>query len=107
MATIEEITQQVTDEVEENKPLYTGTSSGLVEFTAEEYAIHIESVANYRYEQQQFGYVVTRQENYKSIGEQLDQLFWSVDSGLFGDNAKTSQWYLDIKEVKDNNPKPS
>ena len=107
MATLEELTQQVTTEVEDTKPLYAGTSSGLVEFTAEEYAIHIESVANYRYEQQQFGYVATRQENYKSIGEQLDQLFWSVDSGLFGDNAKTSQWYLDIKEVKDNNPKPS
>jgi len=107
MATLEELTQQVTTEVEDTKPLYAGTSSGLVEFTAEEYAIHIESVANYRYEQQQFGYVVTRQENYKSIGEQLYQLFLSVDSGLFGDNAKTSQWYLDIKEVKDNNPKPS
>ena len=107
MATIEEITQQVTDEVEENKPLYTGTSSGLVEFTDEEYAIHIESVANFRYEEQQYGYVVNRQENYKSIGEQLDQLFWSVDNGLFGDEAKTSQWYLDIKEVKENNPKPS
>ena len=100
MATIEEITQQVTDEVEENKPLYTGTSSGLVEFTDEEYAIHIESVANFRYEEQQFGYLVTRQEAYGSIADQLDMQYWDAVNS-------TTTWKDHIATVKSDNPKPS
>ena len=44
---------------------------------------------------------------YKGIGEQLDQLFRDVDSGKFGADAKTGEWYIAIKAVKDANPKPS
>jgi hypothetical protein len=44
---------------------------------------------------------------YKGIGEQLDQLFRDVDSGKFGADAKTGEWYIAIKAVKDSNPKPS
>jgi|TARA_E500000318_G_C3502197_1_gene188824 hypothetical protein len=43
---------------------------------------------------------------YKGIGEQLDQLFRDVDSGKFGADAKTGEWYTAIKAVKDANPKP-
>ena len=31
----------------------------------------------------------------------------NIDGGLLGEDAKTGSWYLAIKEVKDNNPKPS
>ena len=43
---------------------------------------------------------------YPKIGEQLDLLWHDIDNGLFGDNAKTSEWFAAVKEVKDNNPKP-
>ena len=44
--------------------------------------------------------------SYPSIGEQLDMLYKDIDSGKFGENAKTSQFYLSIKNVKDSSPKP-
>ena len=44
---------------------------------------------------------------YPNIAEQLDQLFRDVDAGKFGADAKTGEWYLAIKQVKDTNPKPS
>ena len=107
MATLEEIKAEVTTEIEESKPLYVGTSSGKVEFTDEEYAQRIDDISNMRFHNQEYGYINDRQEEYKPISDQLDQLFWAVDDGKFGDDAKTSQWYLDIKKVKTDNPKPS
>lgn len=44
--------------------------------------------------------------SYPSIGEQLDMLYKDIDSGKFGETAKTSQFYLTIKNVKDSSPKP-
>tara|TARA_B100001093_G_scaffold67189_1_gene57151 strand:- start:172 stop:477 length:306 start_codon:yes stop_codon:yes gene_type:complete len=44
---------------------------------------------------------------YLGMGEQLDQLFRDVDSGKFGADAKTGEWFSKIKAVKDSNPKPS
>jgi len=107
MATLEEIKAEVTTEIEESKPLYVGTSSGLVEFTEEEYTQRIDDIANIRFNEQEYGYISARQEEYKPISDQLDQLYWAIDEGLFGDDAKTSQWYLDIQKVKTDNPKPS
>ena len=42
---------------------------------------------------------------YDSIVNQLDMLYKDIESGKFGDTAKTGAWYLHIKSVKDNNPK--
>ena len=42
---------------------------------------------------------------YPQISEQLDQLFRDITTGRFGDDAKTGEWYLAIKAVKDTNPK--
>ena len=44
---------------------------------------------------------------YGTFGDQLDMLFKDIDAGLLGEDAKTGSWYLAVKEVKDNNPKPS
>tara|TARA_R100000008_G_scaffold58019_2_gene35953 strand:+ start:1601 stop:1900 length:300 start_codon:yes stop_codon:yes gene_type:complete len=43
---------------------------------------------------------------YLNIGEQLDQLFRDINSGKFGADAKTGEWYIATKKVKDVNPKP-
>ena len=44
---------------------------------------------------------------YPQLGEQLDKLFHDIDGGLLGEDAKTGSLYLALKEVKDDNPKPS
>ena len=48
-----------------------------------------------------------REAAYPEIKEQLDKLYHDIDGGLLGEDSKTGSWYLAIKEVKDDNPKPS
>lgn len=42
---------------------------------------------------------------YPSIGNQLDNLWHDIDRGLLGEQAKTGNFYILIKSVKDSNPK--
>jgi len=48
-----------------------------------------------------------RRNAYPALAEQLDKLFHDIDGGLLGEDAKTGSLYLALKEVKDDNPKPS
>jgi len=53
--------------------------------------------ANSKFNEQQFGYIEARQEEYPSYGEQLDYIF---HNGL-------EAWKTDIiQPIKDNHPKP-
>ena len=45
-----------------------------------------------------------RAEWYAALNEQLDKLYHDIDSGKFGDTAKTGQFYLARKAVKDKFP---
>jgi hypothetical protein len=45
-----------------------------------------------------------RRKYYTHIEEQLDKLYHDIDSGKFGDTAKTGQFYLARKAVKDKFP---
>lgn len=45
-----------------------------------------------------------RQKYYTLLEEQLDKLYHDIDSGKFGDTAKTGQFYLARKAVKDKFP---
>ena len=47
-----------------------------------------------------------RQAQYGSLESQLNMLFDDIDSGKFGEIAKTGSWYLHIKSVKDSIAKP-
>lgn len=49
-------------------------------------------------------YSVNRRDYYEKLGEQLDNLYHDIDSGKFGDTAKTGQFYLARKAVKDKFP---
>lgn len=49
-------------------------------------------------------YVAVRE--YPSMGQQLDTLWHDINNGVLGESAKDSEWYLAIKEIKDNHPKP-
>ena len=44
---------------------------------------------------------------YPVLGEQLDTLWHDINNGVLGESAKESQWYKDIKEIKENHPKPT
>lgn len=51
-------------------------------------------------------YNVRRRVEYGFVEEQLGKLFNDIDAGLFGESAKTGEFYTHIKAVKDANPKP-
>lgn len=51
-------------------------------------------------------YDAQRQNNHASIGDQLDKLWHDIDDGKFGIDAKTGQFYLAIKAIKEQFPKP-
>ena len=40
------------------------------------------------------------------VSFQLEKLYDDIDAGLFGEDAKTGQFYLYIKGIKDSIPKP-
>ena len=75
--------------------------------TAEEISAREAEEAAAKTEEDALKYKVSREINYPSLPEQFDQLFRDITAGKFGDDAKTGEWYIAIKNVKDSNPKPS
>ena len=94
----------VADSIEENfvalKSAYPTTDDEVIQAWAE--IKHHEDT----YEEE-FGWKDDRVKAYPEITDQLDKLYHDIDDGLLGEDAKTGSWYLAVKEVKDNNPKPS
>ena len=103
MATKEELQTQADAEIEAAKPLYKQVNNERLEFTDADYDQAKIDLGNYKWEEQQFGYISARQESYPALGEQLDMLYHDMTSGK-GD--KTGEWYKAIKKIKDDNPKP-
>jgi hypothetical protein len=50
-------------------------------------------------------YSTKRQTYYPLLAEQIDLLYHAIDAGKFGDTAKTSDFYVKLKAVKDKYPK--
>ena len=75
--------------------------------TAEEISAREAEEAAAKTEEDALKYKVSREINYLSLPEQFDQLFRDITAGKFGDDAKTGEWYIAIKAIKDANPKPS
>ena len=50
-------------------------------------------------------YIGKRKSYYPMMYKQLDLLYHDIDAGKFGDDAKTGQFYLKRKAVKDKFPK--
>ena len=50
-------------------------------------------------------YSAARQNNYPVIGEQFDLLYHDIKNGIFGEQAKNSEWFKSIEQVKNNFPK--
>ena len=100
MATLEEITTQVTAEVEAEKPLTKQVNNDVMELTDDDYAQLITDRDSDRFDQQENGYKDARQSAYGSIANQLDMMYWDNVNG-------TTTWKDHIAQVKADNPKPS
>ena len=98
MATLEEFVTEVTAEVEAQKPMMMNVNGKEEEMTDDDYDWYINVNAQAKFDE--------RENSYLPLQEQLDQIWHAVDAGLFGEDSKTSDWYEDIKKVKDDNPKP-
>ena len=88
----------------------TDTKPTKAELDAEIARLDAEYLAK-RYQRQRTNDVSERmsgiQTSYPKLEEQLDQLFHDIESGKFGDTAKTGNWYVGISSVKTTFPKPS
>ena len=88
----------------------TDTKPTKAELDAEIARLDAEYLAK-RYQRQRTNDVSERmsgiQTSYPKLAEQLDQLFHDIESGKFGDTAKTGNWYVGISSVKNTFPKPS
>ena len=43
---------------------------------------------------------------YNPLADQLDMLYWDIQSGVVGENAKSSTWFMECSGVKERFPKP-
>lgn len=100
MATLEELTVEARQEIENAKPLYNQKDNVRSELTDDEYDQKITDLANEKWNNQQFGYKEARQKAYGDIGSQLDMIYWDQKNG-------TSTFKDHIDQVKSDNPKPS
>jgi 4-hydroxyphenylpyruvate dioxygenase-like putative hemolysin len=104
LKSLDEFRAQATSEVESEKPMTSWNNGTLIELDDDGYATVIEDRAQWYFDQQNNGYKVKRQEAYPNMGDQLDLLWHAID----GDKLdKTSDFYKELKKVKDDNPKPS
>ena len=62
-------------------------------------------VANKLYQYQRVTGIGTTS-GYPGIESQLDQLYHDINSGKFGADAKTGDWFVGISSVKTSLPKP-
>lgn len=105
MATIEELTTEATTEINAKKTVNGGDGMFIQinndrrEYTEAEYDQAITDLANFKWDNQQFGYKQARQEAYNSIAEQLDMQYWDAVNG-------TTTWKDHVAQVKSDNPKP-
>ena len=99
MATKEELQLEADAEVEAAKPITKSVDGVTSELTEEEYAQHKIDIGNYKWEEQQFGYISARQSAYGSIANQLDMMYWDEVNG-------TTTWKDHVAAVKAKYPKP-
>ena len=97
MATKEELQAQADAEVEASKPLNKSVNGVVMELSEEDYAQKKIDLGNYKWEQQEYGYISARQDAYPSIGDQLDMIY---HAGQGGDAFQKA-----IKAVKNKYPK--
>lgn len=99
MASLDEFIDQVTAEVEAEKPMTMAKGDEIVEFTDADYEWLINSRANALFWEQENGWKIARQDAYGSVESQLDMMYHDEING-------TTTWKDHIAQVKSDNPKP-
>ena len=99
MATKEELQALADQEIEDAKPLNKSVNGVVSEFTDEDYAQAKIDLGNAKWDEQEYGYIEKRKENYLPIAEQLDLQYWDAVNG-------TTTWKDHIAKVKNDYPKP-
>ena len=97
--TKEELQAEADAEIEAAKPINKSVDGVSSELTDEEYAQAKIDLGNFKWDEQQFGYVSARQSAYGSIAEQLDMIYWDKVND-------TTVWKDHVAKVKSDNPKP-
>ena len=97
--TKEELQAEADAEIEAAKPINKSVDGVSSELTDEEYAQAKIDLGNFKWDEQQFGYVSARQSAYGSISEQLDMIYWDKVND-------TTVWKDHVAKVKSDNPKP-
>ena len=100
MATLEEFVTQETAAVESEKPLNKYVNGEIQELNDADYTQLIQDRAEFLFDEQENGYKLARQMQYKSIADQLDMQYWDSVNG-------TTTWKDHITQVKSDNPKPA
>ena len=98
--TKEELQAEADAEIEAAKPINKSVDGVSSELTDEEYAQAKIDLGNFKWDEQQFGYVSARQSAYGSIAEQLDMIYWDKVND-------TTVWKDHVAKVKSDNPKPA
>ena len=97
--TKEELQAEADAEIEAAKPINKSVDGVSSELTDEEYAQAKIDLGNFKWDEQQFGYVSASQSAYGSIAEQLDMIYWDKVND-------TTVWKDHVAKVKSDNPKP-
>tara|TARA_R100000231_G_scaffold127779_1_gene98669 strand:- start:736 stop:1038 length:303 start_codon:yes stop_codon:yes gene_type:complete len=100
MATKEELQAQADAEIEAQKPITKSVDGVVMEFSEEDYAQRKIDLGNFKWEEQQFGYIEARKIAYGPISDQLDMQYWDAVND-------TTTWKDHVAKVKADNPKPS
>ncbi len=101
---IEDFISEATSEIEEQKPLTKDVNGVVSELSDEEYDEKITALATQKDYDANHSYKDNRSKVYPQLGEQFDKLWHDINNGTL-DN--TGEFFTALKEVKDNNPKPS
>ena len=106
MVVRDDIQAEVEAELETLKPLTKNVNGEVQEYDDNDYNSWIQTTTEGRYQEAAFGYKEVRREAYGDVADQLDEIYKSIQSGDFGEDAKSSDWFFRIKKIKDDNPKP-
>lgn len=107
LKTLEQFKAQAVTEIDDEgkvSPLKRSVNGTYVELNSTELDALADQRAEYYFDEQNNGYKAQRQNAYPNLAEQFDMLFWAIDSDSLD---KTSDFYKELKKVKDDNPKPS
>jgi|TARA_R100000479_G_scaffold74881_1_gene36340 hypothetical protein len=104
MATLEELIAEELAAIKAGDTIYKSVNGVKKPMTDND----LENIANTRgnnkFDQQENGYKYAREAAYPELKEQFDLIWHAIDKDKLD---KTSDFYKQIKKIKDDNPKPS